>query len=208
MGGLVLADAALNLIRDRSSSTDLHHSIIWPGIIGLIGYDTPYYGLNPAVFANAASQYISYAKSAQEVASGLGIGLGAISWLTGSGQSATADQSSKPKTKAGSSTDSNLPPAQGTSQNKKDEAPSKANTDWWKMGLAAAGVAGLAAAAGTTYWQKDKISDNFSWATSHLDFVGELWKAEVLVKRMTEVIDTQPSINFHWYVRIVSLIHV
>ncbi|KAG0143018.1 hypothetical protein CROQUDRAFT_661766 [Cronartium quercuum f. sp. fusiforme G11] len=199
MGGLVIADATLNLIRDRSASTDLHHSIIWPSIIGFIGYDTPYYGLHPAVFANAANQYLGYAKSAQEVASGLGIGLGALSWLSGAGQTASADQSSKSQPQPGPSSGSNSPLAKGVSQNKKDETPSKANTDWWKMGMAAAGVAGLAAAAGTTYWQKDKISDNLSWASSHLDFVGELWKLDLLKKRMVQVLETQPTINFHCF---------
>ncbi|KAH9811665.1 hypothetical protein DFH28DRAFT_1223890 [Melampsora americana] len=188
MGGLVLADATLKLLRDRNSLNQLHETIIWPGIIGLIGYDTPYYGLNPAVFANAANEYLKYAKSAQEIASGLGLGLGALGWMSGS----TADQASKEKPKPSKPTPSG-------SKNQEDPAPSNVNKDWWKMGMAAAGVAGLAAAAGTTYWQKDAISENFNWASSHLDFVGELWKVDSLKKRMIDVLDTQPTINFHCF---------
>ncbi|EGG07974.1 Hypothetical protein MELLADRAFT_71595 [Melampsora larici-populina 98AG31] len=188
MGGLVLADATLKLLRDRDSASKLHETIVWPGIIGLIGYDTPYYGLNPAVFANAANEYLKYAKSAQEIASGLGLGLGALGWMSGS----TTDQASKDKTKTSQATPSG-------SKKKEEPAPSNANKDWWKMGMAAAGVAGLAAAAGTSYWQKDAISENFTWASSHLDFVGELWKGDNLKKRVIEVIDTQPTINFHCF---------
>lgn len=198
MGGLVLADAALNLVRDRRTSSHLHSSIIWPGIIGLIGYDTPYYGLHPAVFANAASEYYGYAKNAQEVVSGLGIGMGALSWMTGTAPSTNTDSASNTRSKPSSSSGAQPQSAQSTSQKKKDKTPAQATTDWWKVGMAAAGVAGLAAAAGTTYWQKDKISDNFNWAGSHLDFVGELWKADSLTKRMTEVMNTHPTINFHW----------
>lgn len=41
MGGLVIADAVIALMNVERP---------WPVILGIIAYDTPYYGLSPSVF--------------------------------------------------------------------------------------------------------------------------------------------------------------
>lgn len=43
MGGLVIADLMLSLRKSGQSTP-------WPRILGLVAYDTPYFGLNPVIF--------------------------------------------------------------------------------------------------------------------------------------------------------------
>jgi hypothetical protein len=191
MGGLVIADATLKLIRERDSQTDLQDLIIWPGIIGLIGYDTPYYGLNPTFFTNTANEYLGHAKTAQQVMNNLGLGLAFGMGAAGS-SSANGPTAAQKKDKAS-------PEPQKKDQDQKATTqPTNAASNWMKLGLAAVGVAGLAAAAGTTYWQKDKITENVGWAASHLDYVKELFETDRLNQRMTDIIKLQPVVNFHW----------
>ncbi|OAV96107.1 hypothetical protein PTTG_02130 [Puccinia triticina 1-1 BBBD Race 1] len=191
MGGLVIADATLKLIRERDSQTDLQESIIWPGIIGLIGYDTPYYGLNPTFFANTANEYLGHAKMAQQVMNNLGLGLalgmGAVGSSSTSGPATPKNEKLPPETEK-------------KNQNQKTQTPpTSAGSNWMKLGLAAVGVAGLAAAAGTTYWQKDKITENVGWAASHLDYIKELFETDRLNQRMSDIIKIKPAVNFHCF---------
>ncbi|POV95089.1 hypothetical protein PSTT_16473, partial [Puccinia striiformis] len=192
MGGLVIADATLKLIRERDSQTDLQESIIWPGIIGLIGYDTPYYGLNPAFFTNTANEYLGHAKTAQQVINNLGLGL-----AFGMGAASSSSNHNGP---ANQKTDkSSSEPEKKDQTPKTSTTPTNAGSNWMKFGLAAVGVAGLAAAAGTTYWQKDKITENLGWATSHLDYVKELFETDRLNQRMIEILKIRPVVNFHCF---------
>lgn len=194
MGGLVIADATLKLLRERDSQTDLKESIIWPGIIGLIGYDTPYFGLNPTFFANTANEFFGHARTAQEVISNLGMAFGF-------GAAVDRSSSERPRpTKSDRSTTENEASNSKKSENRESpERPSKPGSNWLKVGLAAVGIAGLAAAAGTTYMQKDRITENIGWATSHLDYVKELFETDQLNQRMSNIFETQPVINFHCF---------
>ncbi|EFP78521.1 hypothetical protein PGT21_025230 [Puccinia graminis f. sp. tritici] len=192
MGGLVIADATLKLIRERDSQTNLQDSIIWPGIIGLIGYDTPYYGLNPTFFTNTANEYLGHAKTAQQVMNNLGLGLAF-------GMGAAGSSSANGPTAAQKKDKSSPEPHKKDQEQKATTQPTNAASNWMKLGLAAVGVAGLAAAAGTTYWQKDKITENVGWAASHLDYVKELFETDRLNQRMTDIIKLQPVMNFHCF---------
>lgn len=50
-----------------------------PRITGMIAYDSPMLGLNPALFSNTAQQYIDHATTAHQVVSSLtGVGLGSL----------------------------------------------------------------------------------------------------------------------------------
>lgn len=180
MGGLVIADAALNILRSRPSGSD---TPLWPHIIGVIGYDTPYYGLNPGVFANTATEAYGHAVTAHnaytKISAGLGV-LGVGTALSGDKGAGRAPPNAKKIT---------APPAAGGA----------GGGGWWKYGVAAAGVAAAAAgAAGAAYWQKDRITENVTWATSHLDFVGELWKKEAMLARVKEVLGAQDDLSFFW----------
>jgi hypothetical protein len=193
MGGLVIADATLKLIRERETGTELKESpIIWPGIIGLVGYDTPYYGLNPTFFTNTANEYLTHLKTAQQVMSNLGlgaaIGMGADSLTSSSSKTSSNKDTSSPRETEKKNPKTSAPPP----------PPTTASSNWMKLGLAAVGVAGLAAAAGTTYWQKDKITENVGWVTSHLDYVKDLFETDRLNQRMSDIMNLQPVVNFHW----------
>jgi hypothetical protein len=60
----------------------------------------------------------------------------------------------------------------------------------------------VAAAAGTAWFQRKALFESGSWVTSHLEFVGALWKEESLRDRMDNVLDLAGEMNsgFHWYV--------
>ena len=74
MGGLVAADTILSLTRTESSN-----AAIWPKIIGLLAFDTPYLGLNPGTFSNTADQYIQQATKMHDVVSAVtGYSIGSL----------------------------------------------------------------------------------------------------------------------------------
>lgn len=66
-----------------------------PRIIGIIAYDSPMLGLNPALFSNTAQQYIDYASAAHDTISSLtGVGLGSL-WGSKGGQAAQSTYQKK-----------------------------------------------------------------------------------------------------------------
>lgn len=62
----------------------------------------------------------------------------------------------------------------------------------------------LAAAAGTAWYSRQQIAttatNSTTWLTSHLEFVGVLWKPELLRERLEEVVEMAEDshIQFHW----------
>lgn len=63
----------------------------------------------------------------------------------------------------------------------------------------------LAAAAGTAWYSRQQIASTAAnsqlWVTSHLEFVGVLWKSEALRERLEEVMELEDSnVQFHWCV--------
>jgi hypothetical protein len=58
----------------------------------------------------------------------------------------------------------------------------------------------VAAAAGTAWFQRKTLLESGSWVTSHLEFVGALWKEEALRERMDNLLDlgTEMGCGFHW----------
>ena len=55
---------------------------------------------------------------------------------------------------------------------------------WGKYAMFAGAAGAVAASAGALYSQREKLSAGWTWATSHLLFVGDLAKAETLKKRV------------------------
>ena len=47
------------------------------------------------------------------------------------------------------------------------------------------------AVAGGAYYKKDDLTQGLSWATDHLQFVGNLWDEEALNQRVEALIDIE-----------------
>lgn len=147
---------------------------MFPHIRGLLAFDTPFLGLAPQMVAHglegghkmASSAYSAYT----EVTSLLGWG----------GPKDAPDASSRAKAPAGA-----LPPPT------MDSVDAAATPRWQAWGKYAmfAGAAGAVAAGGVAalYSQREKISAGWTWASSHLLFVGDLAKAEFLRARVDKL---------------------
>lgn len=62
-----------------------------------------------------------------------------------------------------------------------------------------AAAAGAVGAAGAAYYNRDAISQHVNWATSHLSFIGELWKTTELERRIEELVHAaEKGVGFHW----------
>ena len=80
-----------------------------------------------------------------------------------------------------SSTPASTPPATAPIE----EQPSTWSR-WGKLALYAAGAASIAAAGtAASIYKREEIAAGFSWATSHLEFVSELYKYEALKTRLS-----------------------
>ncbi|KAJ7781068.1 hypothetical protein B0H16DRAFT_1496985 [Mycena metata] len=161
MGGLLAADTLQEFVNGRGTTKD---SVLWPRIIAVIAFDTPYLGLHPGVFKNNATKAVEYAQAARSVGTGL---MGA---LAGFGASKSAGPS-RPTT----------PPAAASGWGK-----------WAGTASYAVGGALLAgAAAGATYYKRNDLTLGYTWATDHMKYVGHLWDADESNKRVDFLIDAE-----------------
>lgn len=217
MGGLVIADTLLSLLNSPTpASTPV-------SVLGLIAFDTPYWGLNPGVFKNTLEKVLGYAQTGQAVLTGLGVTAGLWGAAFGGGAAAEAE---KDKGKNGPAVPTASPPAGVAEEKRKPYAStssavappsisataSSSSSSWFKVAGAAAVLA--AAGAGAAYYGKDAmtysrdtVTGHWTWAKSHLDFVGELWSTDGLEKRLEAVEGaTRKGYGFHWYVPLFFLL--
>ncbi|GAA5973312.1 hypothetical protein JCM11641_003067 [Rhodosporidiobolus odoratus] len=191
MGGLVIADCLLSTLSSASLP-----------ILGLVAFDSPYVGLNPAVFKNTFEKAVDFASKGQAALAALGAGYGFFKSATSKGEPAsgssapTSKSSSRAATPQSQSTETALvpPPASGSS--------ATPGSGWFSLSyLAAAGVAGVTASlASAAYYNRDALAQHWGWATSHLSFVGELWKTEELEKRLEGVVKARETgVGFHCF---------
>ncbi|SNX82652.1 uncharacterized protein MEPE_01358 [Melanopsichium pennsylvanicum] len=196
MGGLVAVDAALNIAQDSAeqhAKTPKHkqpHLKLWPRVVGVLAYDTPYYGVHPGVFKNGINKYAGYLQTAQTLGTffaPMGVGL-ATRW--------NSERQSRNDTS--SSGNNNNIRHGGVSRS--DPATSNSSTSNWRTALMATGAVALAsgAAASAAYFNKDKINGAYGWVTDHLAFVSNLWDDNALHARLDRLVD-QPKILFHCY---------
>ncbi|GAA5868229.1 hypothetical protein JCM8547_002284 [Rhodosporidiobolus lusitaniae] len=207
MGGLVIADTLLSTLSSASLP-----------ILGLIAYDSPLLGLNPKVFKSTFDKALDIASKGQAALAALGVGVGLFKSATGvgagtaqgkvptgaangkGGSSKSSSRSASPAPRASSSSSTAVvpPPA---------ESPSATpGSNWLSLPyLVGAGVAGTAAAFGAAYYNRDVLAEHWSWATSHLSFVGELWKTEELERRLREVVEDAggKGVGFHCFYTLI-----
>ena len=200
MGGLVISDTLLKTLSSASIP-----------ILGLIAYDSPLLGLNPAVFKSTFDKALDYASKGQAALAALGAGYGFFRSATLSSNANSASSSSSKTTASSSRSASKTSSSSSSSKDNKQvsvpppaESPSATpGSNWLSLPyLAAAGLTGAAAAAfGAAYYNRDTLAQHWTWATSHLSFVGELWKQEELEQRLEMVVAArEKGIGFHKWV--------
>lgn len=180
MGGIVAAEAVIGLASERPIYTEdgiekdgapSFNSLMFPYIQGVLAFDTPYLGISPGVVAHGAEDKYNAAASTISQLSGFGASL----WGANSAAQPAANSSKKPAAAL---------PAPPTDKE-------RAGSPWQKWGKVAmyAGAAGAVAAGGAAAWMnRGEISKGWSWASSHLEFVGCLARAEELKKRVAYMV--------------------
>ncbi|PVF99986.1 hypothetical protein CPB86DRAFT_255879 [Serendipita vermifera] len=160
MGGLLIADALLAI---QSKYND--DGPLWPRIIALLSFDTPFLGLHPNTFKNKASEGLDYVNTAHGIITGLGaLGL----WGSGSN-----------KNKAGP-----LVPV--------NPAPS---SPWMRYAAIGGAVLAGSGAAATAWYHRDKLNYGWSFLTDHFKYVYNLYDQEALKQRLALVVDSTKQHN-------------
>lgn len=199
MGGLIAVDAALSIARKTSEQQQPTHAKrkLWPAVVGVLAYDTPYYGVHPGVFKHGINKYAGYIQTAQNIGTFLapmGVGL-AARW-----NSERQSQSSSATPPSNTTSAANGRSSRTTESNGNDAAASARASSNWRTALMATGAVALAsgAAASAAYFNKDKINGAYGWVSDHLAFVSNLWDDSALRARLDQLVE-QPQILFHCY---------
>ncbi|KAK6333449.1 hypothetical protein TWF718_011259 [Orbilia javanica] len=163
--------------KTSSSSGKRHDDVLndermmFPAIIGICAFDTPYLGLSPSMFTNSAESNIRAASDTFTTVSSIAKTLG----FFGSQEAAPA----APVATSSSGAQAAALPAAGQA------ASSGGGWGWGKLALAAAAATTVTAGAGTAvYMNRSNITQGFGWVTSHLEFVGVLFNNEELKSRV------------------------
>lgn len=226
MGGIVVADCARSVARNYTQAGEKGR--MWPKIVGIMAYDTPYLGVHPWVFKNGATEAWGYVQQAQTVAASVGAGWAYFNTGSTSAPSKGNGNSVKGKAPAAAPSSSGKGKARAADQDSKagrsdgggggdltktlseagkaaSSAAAKSSGPWGKYAYAAAGATALAAAAGTAWYSRQQIATtattSTTWLTSHLEFVGVLWKPELLRERLEEIVEMADDnhIQFHCF---------
>ncbi|KAF9970401.1 hypothetical protein BGZ65_011155, partial [Modicella reniformis] len=199
MGGLVAADAALLLSALPEKSP----------VIGILAFDTPYFGLNNKIFTEAAYQRVagvaqkavdSYSQFYVPAAAAWGAISSARTALTSSSTSTVPLSNDrkkqgeeqprggkKPPASTGFSP-SSLRSATSSSQTTTTRTTTKTATTTpssgskWGWGSIALGVGAAVVAAGAAYVASGHLNNGMEYVNSHMQFVGILWDNDKLKK--------------------------
>jgi hypothetical protein len=189
MGGIVAAETIIGLASEqpiftedgvqKSEKPPAFNSFMFPYIQGVLAFDTPYLGISPGVVAHGAEGHYQNAAATMSQLSGL------RSSIWGETKTDGASSAVPAKPPAGAL----LPPA---------GADAQGGSPWQKWGKVAlyAGAAGAVAAGGAAAWlNRDHISEGWTWASSHLEFVSCLARGEELKKRITHMVKLQDELH-------------
>lgn len=175
MGGLLIADAARDIAVNTRPGAP-----IWPHVVGVLAFDTPYLGLHPHTFKHGLSTAASYYEQAKGLASAAGflsplaVGWGASMWGSKTPENASAGPS-RPKT----------PPSTAPNESQ----PATKSSSWLpaassKTLYGAAALALGAAAAGTAYYRREDFLNGWKWGFEHMTFVKNLWDDQAMKARL------------------------
>lgn len=200
MGGIVAAETAIAL----SSEQPIHgttnpavdddnpagaapprpstpNSLMFPYIQGVLAFDTPFLGVSPGVVAHGAEGHYATASAAVTQLSGL-------TSLWGGAKAASADSAAAA---AAAQRKPALPPAE--TKDGKDKTTGDADGGrgwgrWGKIAVAVGAVGAVAAGGAAAYYNRDQISQGWSWASSHMEFVSALARKEELRRRVAYMV--------------------
>ncbi|KAH8812040.1 hypothetical protein F5884DRAFT_784182 [Xylogone sp. PMI_703] len=191
MGGIVAADTVISITSDQaidsntpeitSSNAAVLNAFMFPYIQGVLAFDTPYLGISPGVVAHGAeSHYQTATEAYTQLTSLSGMIWGAKATETTTTTTTTTKTTTKKEEKKPVAA---LPAPPAVDPN----APS-----WQRWGKFAmyAGAAGAAVVAGgaAAYFNREQITEGWTWVGSHLEFVGCLVKGEELKKRVAMMV--------------------
>lgn len=153
MGGLVCTDAALALKRNARKGQSA-----WPRVLGVLAYDTPFLGVNPAVFKHQFNTYQGYMDQAKALGAWAVPPLAAGAAASRGGERSDADAELR------------------RSRWSRGAAWAGAGT------VAVAAVAGVVTAA--ALGSKNQYKNAFDWIREHALFVGNLWDPSAMHARL------------------------
>jgi hypothetical protein len=132
--------------------------------------DDQFLGINPHVFKNTAS---TYANSARAVTDGI---FGALS----------SSRVEKTATAFRTPVRAIEPPP---------PSPSTSRSSWVSGAYVLGGALLAGAAAGTAYYQREKLTTGYNWISDHMKFVGNLWDQRALAKRVEGMIKIENELG-------------
>ncbi|KAI0458391.1 hypothetical protein F5B21DRAFT_25399 [Xylaria acuta] len=158
----------------RASSPEGLNNLMFPYVQGVLTFDTPFLGIAPGVVAHGAESHYNTATAALTQLSGLSTAF----WGSGNKDQPAAGSSKQPVAA--------LPaPESGKTENDKPNAPKGgAWGNWGKIAMFAGAAGAVAAGSAAAYMNREHITTGWSWASSHLEFVGCLARGEELKNRV------------------------
>jgi len=138
-------------------------SLLFPRVCGILAFDTPYLGISPGVLAHGAEEQLNQATSAYKA---FDTASSIFGWNSAKDGAAATNNT------AGQ--------AVGWSK-------------WGKYAMYGAAAAGALGAAGAAFANRNRITEGFNWASSHLEFVGCLLRSSELQKRVEDVVALKRS---------------
>jgi pimeloyl-ACP methyl ester carboxylesterase len=164
-----LPSSNANISSDRGGSRTPH--FMFPHILAIVAYDTPFLGISPGVIAHGAESHYKTASSAYST-------LTQVAGLFGDSRSSS--EQSLP-------TQGKKPIAALPAPSTGDAAATPQWTRWGRYAMFAGAAGAVAAAGAGVYSQRGKITAGLGWVGSHLEFVGCLARGEELRQRVEKV---------------------
>jgi len=170
-------------------------------VIGILAFDTPYYGLNHTIFTEAAYERVSGlaqkasgvyslasaaylpAAAAWSSLSGLNTGTGARAGAGNTNSQRSQDQTSSTRSApaSGGFSPSSLLSPRAAKRDKNEQKPASAGG--WGWGSIALGIGAAVAATGAAIVVNKHMNTGMEYVTSHIQFVGILWNNNQLQRR-------------------------